>query len=99
MRKGTEEIENDSEGGVDGDLAEAATLYQKYGRTIDFCSQKDVRVIVNGRFSNLGTATISRYVTSISPGHIVAASCLTELRVKSVIAFKLGLNAGSIEQV
>ena len=83
----------------DIELATAATLYHKYGRTLDFCAQKEVRVIVSGRYSNVGAAIIARSAPSLPPSHIIAAPCLTAQRAKSAIAGKLGLNAADVEQV
>ncbi|CAI8057484.1 Putative malate dehydrogenase 1B, partial [Geodia barretti] len=80
-------------------LEEAATLYQKYGATLDFCAQKSVRVIVSGRLSNLGAAVIARTASSIPRTNIIAAPSLVEQRSKSVVAGKLRLNAADVEQV
>ena len=80
-------------------LEEAATLYQKYGATLDFCAQKSVRVIVSGRLSNLGAAVIARMASSIPRTNIIAAPSLVEQRSKSVVAGKLRLNAADVEQV
>ena len=80
-------------------LEEAATLYQKYGATLDFCAQKSVRVIVSGRLSNLGAAVIARTASSIPRTNIIATPCLVEQRSKSIIARKLRLNAADVEQV
>ena len=96
-KEAKEEGEKGSELG--GALVKAVTLYRKYGRTLDFCSQKSVRVIVSGRFSNLGAAIIARSATSIPRTNIIAAPCLTEQRAKSIIARRLKLNTADIEQV
>ena len=81
------------------ELASAARLYHCYGATVDFCSQKDVRVIVCGRYANTGTALMARAVSSIDKSNFIASSCLAEQQARAIIANKLCLNAADIEKV
>ena len=81
------------------DIAAAAKLFHKYGSTLDFYAQKNVRVIVAGRYSNMGAAIIASSATSLPSSHIIASPCLVAQRVKSAIACKLGLNTADVEQV
>ena len=89
----------EGEGEVDSDLLAAASLYHKYGATLNFCAQKDVRVVVAGCYANAGAAVIARSAPSLPPGLIIAAPCLAARQAQSAIAGKLGLNTADIEQV
>ena len=91
--------ERGAESTPDDGLDSMAVLYHKYGATLGFCAQKEVRVIVSGCHSNLGAAVISRSAPSLPPGHIIATPCRTVQRAKSTVACKLGLNSADIEQV
>ena len=95
--KEVEEMKKSDVGG--SGLTEAASLYNHYGAVLDFCADKSVKVIVSGRFSNLGAAVISRSAPSIPPAHIVAAACLVEQRAKSAIALRLTINTADVKQV
>lgn len=81
------------------ELAEAAQLYHCYGATMDFCSQKDVRVIVYGQYANTGAALMANAVSSIDKTNFIAAPCLAEQQAKSIIASKVELNGADITQV
>ena len=80
-------------------MTSAAQLYHCYASTIDFCSQKDVRVIVCGRYANTGAALMASAVSSINKSNFIASSCLAELQARSIIASKLTLNGADISQV
>ena len=81
------------------ELAEAAHLYHCYGATMDFCSQKDVRVIVCGRYANIGAALMANAVSSIDKTNFIATPCLAEQQAKAIIASKIELNGADISQV
>ena len=81
------------------ELAEAARLYHCYGATMDFCSQKDVQVVVCGRYANTGAALMANAVSSIAKTNFIAAPCLVEQQAKSIIASKVELNGADIAQV
>ena len=81
------------------ELAEAARLYHIYGATMDFCSQKDVQVIVCGRYANTGAALMANAVSSIDKSSFIASPCLAEQQAKSIIASKVKLNGADIAQV
>ena len=81
------------------EIVAAAELYHKYGATIDFCSQKDIRVIVCGRYANTGAAMMAKAVSSIDRNNFIASPCLAEQQAKSIIAAQLSLNAADISQV
>lgn len=81
------------------ELAAAAQLYHCYGATMDFCSQKDVQVMVCGRHANTGAALMANAVSSIDKTNFIAAPCLAEQQAKAIIASKVELNAADIAQV
>ena len=81
------------------ELAEAAQLYHCYGATMDFCSQKDVQVVVCGRYANTGAALMVNAVSSINRTNFIAAPCLAEQQAKAIIASKVELNGADIAQV
>lgn len=88
-----------SSGGSLEELASAASLYHKYGATLDFCAQKEVRVIVAGCYANTGAAILARSAPSLPSTQIIAASSLAERQARSVIGTRLGLNTADIQQV
>jgi malate/lactate dehydrogenase len=81
------------------ELAAAAQLYHCYGATMDFCSQKDVQVVVCGRYANTGAALMANVVSSIDKSNFIAAPCLAEQQAKAIIASKVELNGADIAQV
>ena len=81
------------------ELAAAARLYHCYGATIDFCSQKDIRVVVCGRYGNTGAALMANAVSSIDKTNFIATPCLAEHQAKAIIASKVELNGADIAQV
>ena len=81
------------------ELAHAASLYLKYGATLDFCAQKEVRVIVAGCYANTGAAILARSAPSLPSTQIIAAPSLAERQARSIIGTRLGLNTADIQQV
>ena len=81
------------------ELVSAARLYHCYGATMDFASQKDIRVIVCGRYANTGAALMAKAVSSIDKSNFIASPCLAEHQAKAIIANKLSLNGADISQV
>ena len=81
------------------ELVEVAQLYHCYGATMDFCSRKDVQVVVCGRYANTGAALMANAVTSIDKTNFIAAPCLAEQQAKAIIASKVELNGADIAQV
>lgn len=81
------------------ELVSAARLYHCYAATMDFASQKDIRVIVCGRYANTGAGLMARAVSSIDKSNFIASPCLAEHQAKAIIANKLSLNGADISQV
>ena len=81
------------------ELAAAARLYHCYGATMDFCSQKDIQVVVCGRYGNTGAALMANAVSSINKANFIAAPSLAEQQAKAIIASKVELNRADIAQV
>ena len=73
--------------------------FHDYATTIDFCANKEARVIISGCHGNLGAAIIAKYATSISKSRVVAAASLVEQQAKSILAQKLKVNGADISQV
>ena len=90
---GTTSSENDPS------LLDAARLYHRYASLLDYCAQKDVKVVVSGRFANTGASIMARTVTSLPPGSFVASSSQAEQQAKALLAKKLGLNGSDVSQV
>ena len=95
----TELLRGDESAAVDSDLQSVVDRYHRYAHTIDFSANKEIHVIVTGCYGNMGTAILGKYVSSIPSSKFVAAPCLAEQQGKSLLAGKLGVNGGDIEQV
>ena len=81
------------------DLCSAASLYVKYGAALDIYAHKEVRVIVAGRFGNVGAALLSRFAPSLPSAHIISAASQAEQNARSIIATTLGVNTADVRQV
>lgn len=81
------------------DVGAVAELYHRYAATMDFCSEKDVRVIVCGRYANTGAAVMSRAVSSIDKANFIASPCLAEQQAKAIVARHLSLNGADISHL
>ena len=83
----------------DAELLEAARVYVKYASTIDFCSQKDIKVLLCGKYAHIGIAVMAMVAQTITPGNFVGSSSLAEQKTKALIAKKLSLNGSDVKGV
>ena len=80
-------------------VATASSVFREYARIVDFCSQKDVRVIITGQFANTGAAIMARTVSSIPKENFIASAALVEQQARALLAGKLKLNGSDVQQV
>ena len=73
--------------------------YHQYATTLDFCAQKDVKVILSGKYANTGAAIMAKAVTSIPRTSFVACPLLAEAQARSILAQKLNINTADVRQV
>ena len=81
------------------ELASSALRYHQYATTLDFCAQKDVKVILSGKYANTGAAIMARAVTSIPRTSFVASPSLVEAQARSILAQRLDVNTADVRQV
>ena len=81
------------------ELASSALRYHQYATTLDFCGQKDVKVILSGKYANTGAAIMARAVTSIPRTSFVASPSLVEAQARSILAQRLDVNTADVRQV
>ena len=81
------------------ELASSALRYHQYATTLDFCAQKDVKVILSGKYANTGAAIMAKAVTSIPKTSFVACPSLAEAQARSILAQKLNTNTADVRQV
>ena len=81
------------------ELASSALRYHQYATTLDFCAQKDVKVILSGKYANTGAAIMAKAVTSIPRTSFVACPSLAEAQARSILAQKLNINTADVRQV
>lgn len=81
------------------ELASAAIRYHQYATTLDFYAQKEVKVIVSGKYANSGAAIMAKAVTSIPITNFVACPSLAENQARSILAQKLHLNSSDVRQI
>ena len=81
------------------ELASAAIRYHQYATTLDFYAQKEVKVIISGKYANSGAAIMAKAVTSIPGTSFVACPSLAENQARSILAQKLHLNSSDVRQV
>lgn len=81
------------------DLPDASRLYQRYAGLLDYCAQKDVRVVTCGRFANTGAAIMAKTVTSLPRGCFAASSSLAGQQAGAIVSGRLGLNGSDVGQV
>ena len=80
-------------------VSEAAVMYYRYAAMMDYCAQKDVRVVVIGPHSNTGAAIMAQTVTSISKSSFVASPFLVMQQARSILAGKLNVKSSDLEKV
>ena len=81
------------------ELASSALCYHQYATTLDFCAQKDVKVILSGKYANTGAAIMAKAVTSIPRTSFVASPSLVEAQARSILAQRLDVNTADVRQV
>ena len=81
------------------ELASSVLRYHQYATTLDFCAQKDVKVILSGKYANTGAAIMAKAVTSIPRTSFVACPLLAEAQARSILAQKLNINTADVRQV
>lgn len=84
---------------TDDGLKEASSLYHKYGRILDFCGNKALRVIVSGRYAEIGVAVLAKTATSFAANRFTAPSELASNQAKAIIASRLNINPSQIQNV
>ena len=80
-------------------VSEAAVMYYRYAAMMDYCSQKDVKVVVIGRHSNTGAAIMVQTVSSISKTSFVASPFHAMQQARSILAGKLNVKSSDVEKV
>ena len=81
------------------ELASSALRYHQYATTLDFCAQKDIKVILSGKYANTGAAIMAKAVTSIPRTSFVACPSLVEAQARSILAQRLDVNTADVRQV
>ena len=82
-----------------GELASSALRYHQYATTLDFCAQKDIKVILSGKYANTGAAIMAKAITSIPRTSFVACPSLVEAQARSILAQRLDVNTADVRQV
>lgn len=81
------------------ELAAAARMYHHYAVVMDYGSQKNVHVVIAGRYSNTAAALMARTVSSIDGQCFLASSALAEQQASSILASKLNVSPADVQQV
>ena len=80
-------------------ISEVAVMYYRYAAMMDYCAQKDVRVVVVGCHSNTGAAVMAQTVSSIPKSCFVASPLLAMQQARSILANKLNVKSCDVEKV
>ena len=80
-------------------LVAAAQMYHHYAMVMDYCAQKDVRVVITGRYSNTAVSLMANTTSSLEGQCFLASSALAERQAGSILASKLSVSPADVQQV
>ena len=84
---------------TDDSFKEASSLYHRYAQILDFCGNKALRVVISGRYAEIGVAVLAKTATSFAANRFTAPSELASYQAKAIIASRLNVNPSKIENV
>ena len=80
-------------------LSAAARKYHHYAMVMDYTAQKDVHVVVTGRYSNTAVSLMAKAASSLEDQCFLASSALAEQQASSILASKLNVSPADVKQV